>query len=332
MKTLTFLAFLAIHLAFSDTAQADSNAWTNTIKDNLRTAFDFSSRPIYYEDLDQFASTHAVGIDLHKVVSTSTKDVGTLTAQAYLTRIDNVRSHPGFFDDNDDTQLVYRIFNFNFTGLGENLPNVRVGHMEVAYGLEHTIDTNGTLRQLGQPQNLGIKADWGISINDEHRSFEYEISATSGGNQSLGRQDGSYVFSGRIGTPRHSNFAIGASLYRSLLSGISRERQGLDVQYNIGRSTITSEVSIGENNESDILNGTMEYSFRNRRESLMFYTQLLYFSTDAPEGTVRNTTGTIGVSFTPDPHLDVSAQYSRVLNNPANTNPSSLSLQLRYRL
>ncbi|MEM7003035.1 MAG: hypothetical protein AAF529_19770, partial [Pseudomonadota bacterium] len=300
-------------------------------RENLRSSLDVSSRPLYYFDADRAASMNFVGVDIHKVFSTQHRDVGVLTAQAYLTRIDDVRGYPGFFDDDHDSEVVYRIFNFNFTGLGEQLPNLRVGHMEVAYGLEHTIDTNGTLQQYGQPQNLGVKADWGMSLNKEHQRFEYELSVTSGGGQELKRQDGSFVLAGRVGTPRDGNLVLGASVYRSLLRGVVRERAGVDLQYFFGRNNLNAELSSGQNNSDDVLNALLEFNRFNQRESLRFYTQLLYLSNTDGQQWQRTTNASIGVSYLPDTRLDLSAQYGRTLQNPAGTHPSTLSLQVRYR-
>ncbi len=68
-------------------------------------------------------------------------------------------------------------------GLGK--PRVRIGHFEIPYGIEHAINTNGTLRNYRHSANLGIKADWGLAINGETTSFEYEVSASRGSAQSL---------------------------------------------------------------------------------------------------------------------------------------------------
>ena len=83
----------------------------NAITDNLRFTLDFSSRATDFGALGETGYTHAVGIDSYKVISSATRDIGTLILQAYVTRIDNMIKRPGFFDGKDDTELVYRIFN-----------------------------------------------------------------------------------------------------------------------------------------------------------------------------------------------------------------------------
>ena len=306
--------------------------WSPAWQDNVRWSFDFSSRPLYYPIDDRSASIHAAGIDLHKVFSGATTDIGTLTAQVYLTRIDNFQGHPGFFDDEDDTEVVFRIFNFNYKGLGPRLPNIKIGHLEIAYGLEQPLDSNGTLQQYATPQNLGIKADWGISLNKEHRHFEYEVSATTGGGQKLQRQDGSYVYAARIGTPGERNVALGASVYRSYLGGLRRTRAGTDLRYQFGRSNLNGEVSIGSNGDADVLNSLVEYNRVSRTEAVATYLQLVYLSQDGSQGWDRTINANLGIRYRPDTHFDLSAQYTHTLRNPQRTHPSTIALQMRYRL
>jgi len=169
--------------------------------DNSRLALDASSRASHLTKQNPIAYTHALGFDWLTVLSSSNKDIGTLLLQGYLTRLHNTQMFPGFFQDEDDTEFVYRIFNFNYTALPGNLPNIRIGHMEIPYGLEHVINTNGTLRQYAQPRNLGLKADWGVSLNKQFERFEYEVSATTGGNHRIRNNEVTRPVARRITTP-----------------------------------------------------------------------------------------------------------------------------------
>lgn len=301
--------------------------------DNSRLALDASSRASHLTKQDPIAYTHALGFDWLTVLSSSNKDIGTLLLQGYLTRLHNTQMFPGFFQDEDDTEFVYRIFNFNYTALPGNLPNIRIGHMEIPYGLEHVINTNGTLRQYAQPRNLGIKADWGVSLNKQFEHFEYEVSATTGGNQSLDRQDGSYVFAGRVGSPRDHNLAYGVSLYRSHLKGVIRERAGVDMRYRRGLHGINAEVSVGQNDDSEILNGQLELNRTNSRENLLLFSQLRYFSSEQAGGGMADTLdASIGIRYQPDNNWTISSQYSRDIDPASGADRQSvLSLQLRYR-
>ena len=56
-----------------------------------------------------------IGFDMHKVFTGKKGDWGTAVVQGYLTRIDNQKKHPPFFEGEDDWEMVYRIVNFNYT-------------------------------------------------------------------------------------------------------------------------------------------------------------------------------------------------------------------------
>ena len=326
---ITFLFFI-----FSQTVFSADTEIKKSFKDNLRLTFDLSSRAINFSPLDEIGFVHAVGFDLHKVFSTDTHDIGTLILQGYLTRLDNIPNPPGFFDDGDDTEFIYRIFNFNYTALRGNLPNIRAGHFEVAYGLEHTIDTNGTLRQYQQVPNLGIKADWGVSLNNQHKTFEYEIGATTGGNQDLKPSDSSFVYSARIGTPRDENTVLGLSVYKSELNNLDRERLGVDLRYYTGLHGMYAEVSYGENDDQDILNGLLEWNYTNGRENQLYYVQLSYLSTEDErdiDGDSALKTN-IGLKYSPNNKWFLSAQLTRDLSTFGDVDKKTIvSIQARYR-
>ncbi len=198
---------------------------------NLRLSLDLSSRVVDFDVADEVGKVNVVGIDLHKVFTSPSGDIGTLVLQGYMTSLDNQIKHPPFFADENDSRLVYRIFNFNYTALGARLPNLRVGHFEIPYGLEHTINTNGTLRDYTHGPNLGVKADWGFSLNKELPAFEYEVSVTSGGGQEVDQVKDSYVYAARVGTPRDDNLVLGIAVFDASLGTVSKQRLGLDSQY-----------------------------------------------------------------------------------------------------
>ncbi len=320
------LAFAA--MSFSATAQ-DTPSW----KSNLRLSVDAASRSYYYPDAGSSGTQHAIGIDAFKVFSSDTRDIGTLVAQVYFTHIDGVRARPGFFDSDTDSEFVFRIFNFNFTGLGKLAPNVRIGHMEVPFGLEHTVDTNGSLRQYAQGRNLGVKADWGISLNKQHKHFEYEIAATTGGIQALtAKDDDSYVYSARVGTLRDANFVIGGSIYRSQLNGIERRRGAIDAQAYFGKGGVALELSGGTNDGAKVRSGLAEFNYRLRRETWLLYSQVSWFQQDRTVQDIARVDGNLGVHFMATNQLTFSAQYARTLKHETGNHPSTLSIQARFRL
>ena len=323
---------MSLVLSQSVFAESGIRLMADSAVDNSRLALDFSSRGSHLTAQNPIAYTHAAGFDWLTTLSGSKNDIGTLLLQGYITRLHNTQSFPGFFQDEDDTEFVYRIFNFNYTALPGNLPNIRIGHMEVPYGLEHAINTNGTLRQYAQPKNLGIKADWGVSLNKQLKHFEYEVSATTGGGQSLDRQDSSYVFAGRVGSLRDENLTYGLSWYRSKLKNIERERLGLDLRYYRGLQGFYAELSLGQNNDQEVRNGQLEWNVRNQRENIIAFTQLRYFSSEQALGKRSDTLDTsVGIRYALDNSWTLSSQYSRDLDAAGKHRQSVFSIQVRYR-
>ncbi len=302
------------------------------LQDNLRFSIDVSARSVNYQDVEQVGYTHIVGMDLHKVFTNRNGDVGTLILQAYMTKLDNQIQHPSFFEDENDSQLVYRIFTFNFTQTQPWQPNLKLGHLEIPYGLEHSINTNGTLRDYAQGSNLGIKADWGVSLNKQHQLFEYEISTSTGGGQSLQANDSSYVYSARIGTPRHLNQIVGISVYESKLANNTRRRVGLDAQHYWGLFALFGQLDHGENNGQYVNRGLMEFNWRDTREFTTIYLQSIYALEDSELAQQNKLTFAIGAQLDYRQRWDFSGQFKwdhDTFNEQKKT--ERLSLQLRYR-
>ncbi len=195
-----------------------------SLTDNLRVTLDLSTR-VTTQDGAKPAYQNVIGLDLHKVVSGERADWGTLNLQGYLTRIDNQLRHPPFFDGADDLEFVYRIFNFNFTRFGRGRLNVRVGHFEIPFGLEHLINTNGTLRDFMHGRNLGVKADWGTGINGIFPRWEYEVTISRGTGNRFFSGGGPYILAGRVGTPRDANLVVGISAFQGRVWNPGATRQ-----------------------------------------------------------------------------------------------------------
>ena len=90
----------------------------------------------------------AAGLDVHTVIAGKRGDIGTLTFQPYLLRIDDAPAAGGLFEDEHDWALQWRIANFNYTGLGHGRFNVRVGHFEIPFGLTSGSKTAELQREL----------------------------------------------------------------------------------------------------------------------------------------------------------------------------------------
>lgn len=315
---------------------AQANDW----RDNERLSLDFASRWIYNDEINKTSSILFGGIDYRTVFSDENGDWGTLNAQVYLTSLNNLAPHPAqTFDDDDDTKIVYRILNFNYTGLAKGKVNFRIGHFEVPYGIEQVIATNGTVHQYMQPQNIGVKADWGVSVNGILPDYEYEVALTRGSGNEWENNGDSYIFAGRIGTARERNVVLGLSaLTGETVNGqgpatTKRKRYGVDAQWHIHSFTLLGEVSTGENNDQDILNGLAELGWNTPTDSVFLYSQIKHFSGDSEAtGWSKNSTGAIGARFEPNNNFSADVQYAESLSSDGkDIDPRTFVLQLRYR-
>ncbi len=308
------------------------------LTDNLRWAIDLSARGIFDNRRDEWFSAFFAGLDLHKVFTGPSGDWGTLTLQPYLTRINNP-SHPPFFESNHDWELVYRISNFNYTGLADGRLNIRVGHMEIPFGLEQVINTNGTLRDYIHGRNIGVKADWGVSVNGELADYEYELALTRGtGNEWSSRGD-PFLIAGRVGTNRDESFSVGVSalqgeVQKTALLGNTQERTrfGADFVWQTEPVIAMGEISIGKDDGVEVVNGLLELDWTNPCESILVYDQILYFNADLPNGWDHAIANVLGVRWSIDSQSTISAQWNQDLSTFSGSQTTeALSLQVRHR-
>lgn len=308
--------------------------------ENSRWAIDASTRLTHNADKNNNAFMHVLGLDIHSIFSNATQDIGTLTFQPYIVKLNNVQKAPFIFDNGNDTQLTWRIANFNYTGLNQGKFNIRVGHFEVPFGLEYQIDTNGTLRQL-TTSDRGIKADWGVSVNGILPNIEYEIALTRGSGNEIKSTGNPHIFSGRVGTLSNKNVVTGISWFTGDVLGgngiTSRKKIGIDASYYYYQWQFMFESSIGQTAGNDTLNSFAETRWKNPQENLSSYFQLGYQSTEINHEVNDKTHSTsywlAGVQWLSYQGFDISAQYKHKLKDtPTIDVDPLLSVQLRYRM
>ena len=290
---------------------------------NARFSFDIAGRLIYNHNQDQIGSMTPIGFDYHNVLSSQQGDIGTLIMQLYATKIDNLTPHPGLFDDANDFKVVTRIFSFNYTGLGRNLPNIKIGHLELPYGSEFRIETNGTLKQYSHGINLGPKADWGISLNKQYEDYEYEVSLTTGGGQDFTNQNNSYILTGYIGNPSYHNLQFGFSFNKSKINRLERHSIALDVAYYFQLWGLLFELQSGKQADDTYQQAFLELNHSNSSNTLEAYSQLRYKS-------LAKTTRQdliIGLSYHLTSQISLSAQFTRLLKQ----HNSQFMAQFRWR-
>ena len=321
LQTLLVLVGLMI------TGMGYANDW---LPKNTRATLDFSGR--VNDSAGTNWSQYAVGLDVHKVFSGRRGDIGVLTFQPYLVGIRNAPMVPGIFDDNDDWALQWRIANFNYTGIGQGRFNIRVGHMEVPFGLEQVIQTNGTIYQL--PRSGTLKADWGLSINGMLPWFEYELARTQGSGNDLS-SDAEGLLAGRIGLPSNRWWWAGLSaLDGEIERGPNLVEQRLfavDTGIRLPRGLgLMLQHSRGEEDLSDVEYDLAELNWVTPAESTFLYTQWRHARRELSGTNTRNRDVHLGLRFEPNAHFAASVELRHHLD--AAENDLSGSLQLRYRL
>jgi hypothetical protein len=145
-------------------------------------------------------------------------------------------------------------------GLGSN---VRAGHFAPAFGLEPNVDTHATLFQTLAIQDIGFKKDWGLEYRGGLSVFDYSVALQLGSGMTIDRKDGSYLATGRIGTPPGRDLEWGLSLLvgdvlRSVPmrtiprpevsdEAVTRRRAGADARYRRGSFLLMAEATAGWN-------------------------------------------------------------------------------------
>ena len=322
MRLLALLGCIAC-LLMSSTVSA------SVLKNNSRSAIDVSVKTHSVGSSNW--TQGAFGLDLHQVFSGPRGDVGTLTLQPYLLRIDDSPNVQGLFDDQHDWALQWRIANFNYTGLGHGRFNVRVGHFELPFGLEQVVQTNGTLYQVQTP--TGLKADWGMSVNGQTRHLNYEFAYMTGSGNDLD-VDHSGLAVGRIGTPNNRFAWVGLSYMKGELQApiepLDRQRWGVDagVELPVGFSVLGEFVRARESNRpSDHLYA--ELRWRNPSERLHLFSQWRQARVGLTTGSNEEQTIALGVRYEPNRLWSMSAIAKHQLRGVAS--PNQFVLQLRYR-
>ena len=192
--------------------------WMGALSDNLRFTIDISGRFEYDTDREDWSTTQYYGYDLFKVLSSKQGDYATIVLQGFATRLDNNPAPPWFFEGPTDWLWVHRMFYINWKLAPRDTMNLKVGHFEMPFGLEMGIDTNGTLRQVGTAPNLGIKADWGLTLNGVSNGLEYEFGISRGSGNEWDTAGSPYAFVGRVGTDPTKGWWVGVSGFAAELS------------------------------------------------------------------------------------------------------------------
>jgi hypothetical protein len=326
MANLKLTSFIIFTLA-SFTLQATGNnfrwVWDNSVRLNDRNTNHHAN--------NQFSQHYFSGVDTHKIFSNPNGDYGYSVFQLYFTKLVNQSPYPFMFNSPDDSKFIIREAHINFTNSQNNaLPNIRIGHFTLPFGLENNTDTNGRLLDYAHGENLGTKLDWGIQLSKVTDQLEYNMSVTLGGKDDPKRTDGSFIISSRIGNLSHFDFTYGLSFYQATLDNKKRKRMAVDLRYYLYSYGILAEFALGEVNTIKQQYALIELNKRSPTEQWAFYSQYVF---DKQDHYLHNKqTAIVGARYTPTNRLDISVQINKQLTQFTSKTKTSLArIQLRYR-
>jgi len=322
------ILFLAFFLLFSVAADAD-------FTDNLRWSVDASARLNNNVMAKNISYITALGLDSHKVFTSSNGDIGYAVGQLYFTKLSNQTPVPWMFNSKNDSKFVIREAHLNYTAGPNWIPNIRLGHFTLPFGLEESIDTNGRLLDYNLGKNLGTKLDWGLGLNQVLNQLEYSFSYTLGGKDEPKSVNDSYALSGRIGSLSHLDFIFGFSFFSSKIDNIQREKFAIDWQYYWNTWGLVGEVVLGrDKRERHQWRKEQYYLLELHKtsisEQLKLYGQYIFINKEAEYSNQQLIN--IGLSYQIGAKLELSISSRQQLNAPKSGNKQNLiRLQLRYR-
>lgn len=285
---------------------------------------------------------HFFGFDSHNIFRRNGKNAVTTIVQLYVAKTDGIERYPGFFDSNNDWELVPKIISANFHVSGDGKFNLLIGRPEILYGLESSIDTAGTLRQLITAPNIGLKADWGVGINGEGRRLRYDLTLTRGSGLEYRRNGDPWALTGRVGTTGGDQSFFGTTgAGLSFFTGnvrlpngrfVERRRVGIDGQWYRGPFGLMTEISVGDDDGADVFAGFGEVNLLSRNAHFAGYAQARLLRKKPLSTWQDQKSWALGVRYMPDPRFEFSVQYLRETEILAPRGEETVfQIQMRYR-
>ena len=225
---------------------------------------------------------------------------------------------------------------------------VRLGHFDVPFGLEPTLDTHGTILQTMAETNIGSKQDWGVAFKGIGQSFELETALQIGSGMSVYRKDGSFLASARLGSASGKNFQYGASLLygrwldapgmstfprNDLISDEAtlKKRVGLDAQYLFGPYLLKSEVAFGSNNHDNVLGHFWEIDYTlPRHQNWELQLQFQSWLNDLSQRGSDDSTLGLGVSYKVNQNVTVRSVFYHDFNRMGGNEDDQFLVQVYY--
>lgn len=303
-----------------------------------RLALDTSTRHMVSTSDGDWDGLTAIGIDFLQDLSSSDTDWGEVLLQGFLLGSHQWEEHPPFIAQPTSWTPQLRLAYLDLTGPFQKKLALRVGHIAIPYGigLPYTLNTNGTLQQFIAGPNIGFKLDYGASVHGELSMLEYEVMVGRGSGVNYVGTEGTWLVSGRVGTPERRTWIFGLSGYRGhqlTPDGIlDRTRVGLDGRVH-GPVDLLVEASFGaDDSTGQVFNVVEEVSWRTGTESVMTYVQHRYLNGNLGGDAPANQSVVPGVRIYPFTGWTFEANYERALSGPEGAPLKQvLAAQLRSR-
>jgi hypothetical protein len=214
----------------------------------------------------------------------------------------------------------------------DSVNKFKLGHFYVPFGLNPVVDTHSTLLQTLAPEDIGFKKDWGIALDSSFPRFDTSIALQLGSGMSIYRRDGSFLLSGRIGTPQEGNAQAGVSFMygktletvgmntiprNDLVSNIAtrKKRLGLDGQYNLGPLLAKAEIDFGKNNHTDVRGYFLEFDYTvPSLQNLEAELQYKSWQNNMHDRGMDDTTVTLGLSYKLNSKVTIRGSFAQDLN------------------
>jgi hypothetical protein len=337
---------------FDAAGDAEAADW---LTDNLRLDVDLLTRYETAEERGDDGWLNLIALDIHKVLSDSEGDIGTLLLQPSLARRDGMLV-PNHVKEDHRWKYEVHDFYFNYTKYGQGRTNIRMGRFDIPYGLEPNVDTHLRLHQYAPHMNLGAKKDWGVSLNGTLPDFDYEVALTRGSGHEFINKGNNFVVAGRIGTPSDANFVVGLSaMYGEIMDKqrvnrfrkglpaaaqagfmpaddiVQRHRFGIDATSVHGQFTLRSEVSVGRDFEQEVVLALGDITWSNPDGKLSTWAQILSWSQNGTTGWDADLQLRIGVDWQLVNQWTLSARVIHDFEKYLNTvNDTIFTTQLRW--
>ena len=314
----------------TNTKAAEDSLVTNT---NHRFSFDLNSTlQQSTQDASSWGWWNEIGIDYYKKFRIGNRDFAKVVLQAGWATLDGYPRPPGFFEGMDDEgELVLRQNYIDFSLDNLNKLNLKIGKIELPYGLDTSVSTNKTLRQVFTISNLGVKADWGVEFYGLFEKYKYQVAIMRGSGSDVTSLNlprislPGHIVSARFGTISGSESIYGgengygasffnASIFRDGVSDKELWRIGLDGQSYRGPFGVLAELNYGQDGNIDIYNAFVEFNYVTPVESLLVYSQLRTLNRNVTSWDDSNNL-TLGVRYEISRYYTLSAQWSRFIND-----------------